>query len=125
MSNQPAPPIVVIDDCSAHLDFLEALMRHSGYAVAAFGAARSAIRQIAARSPRSSVTEILMPGSSGDDALRRMQREFPGVPIVAVCAQSQISGGLVPSIMQRLDANAALCRPIDPNAPPEANRSPT
>jgi CheY-like chemotaxis protein len=101
MTAAPAPMRVVIADDEEDIRLLLSLqMAEAGFAVVGLAAdGREALAMCADEPPDAVVLDLLMPGMNGFEVIPRLQRDHPGVGIVAYTA---VAGDFVRREMARL-----------------------
>jgi DNA-binding response OmpR family regulator len=89
-----APPVrvLVADDDADIRDLVEFKLTQAGYAVEAVTDGISAWEAFVAEPPQLAVLDVMMPGLSGIDVLRKIREsEFPTVPVLLLSAKSRDS----------------------------------
>ena len=76
------PAILVVDDEKSIRIGLTEFLREDGYEVCSAEDTDEALEYVHARDFDIVVTDLVMPGASGVELLRRVRRDFPRVPVV-------------------------------------------
>lgn len=111
--NPRKPRIVVIDDDTGLREAIRAILEAEGYEVvealngaAAFEALRSPAADLV-------VCDMFMPGMDGLEILRKLRREFPAVPVIAISGGGNDHSGLdVLHMARHLGAAHVLHKPL-------------
>jgi two-component system, LuxR family, response regulator FixJ len=82
--------IFVVDDDPAVRDALTMALRSEGYAVEAFGDAKSLMNVVSLRSPAAIVLDVMLPDQSGLDVLKALKVESYPAPIVLISGHGDI-----------------------------------
>lgn len=86
----PAKLIHVVDDDASVLDALGIILRMEGYEVQGFASGDAFVRALAQRSPDCVILDVHMPGRSGLDILRILEKSrFPS-PVIVITGQGDI-----------------------------------
>ncbi len=103
--------VMVVDDESAVAAFLSSALARFGYRTSTFTTADAALHQLADRTEHYDLvmTDMTMPGLSGEDLLRESLRLRPDVPVV-VC--TGYSASMTPERAYGLGASGYLTKPI-------------
>jgi FixJ family two-component response regulator len=118
------PHLSVVDDDESVREALPDLLRELGFTVEAFSSAEEFLASGAVRRTGCIILDIMMPGMSGLDLQRELERRRPTIPIVFITAHGDdssrpgsITGGAIDCLLKPfseqvlLDAvNAALGR---------------
>ncbi|ACA17254.1 response regulator receiver protein [Methylobacterium sp. 4-46] len=88
-------PIFIADDDPAVLSSLQFLLESEGYAVAAFGSGAALLSAFPGPAPGCVILDVMMPGLSGLDVLRRLRELDVHAPILLT------TGHPDPSIRER------------------------
>ncbi|MBW8729520.1 MAG: response regulator [Terrabacter sp.] len=84
--------VLVADDDADIRDLVEFKLTQAGYAVEAVSDGISAWEAFAANPPQLAVLDVMMPGLSGIDVLRKIREsEFSTVPVLLLSAKSRDS----------------------------------
>jgi DNA-binding NtrC family response regulator len=116
MTTDPRADIVLIDDHPEHLDYLATLLRRAGYVVAAFHRAAPALCHLKRYPAHLVITDVFMPEKDGFEVLKEVEREFPGLPLIAVSGIGLREQALYLESMRHLGARAAFAKPVDGDA---------
>jgi DNA-binding NtrC family response regulator len=109
-------PIIVIDDCRDHLDFLVTLLERSGYRVIGYSSAREALKHVAGTNAALVITDIFMPEIDGVEVVCHLRRAFPELPVIGIGGLGLTFGEDYLDAMQALGAAATFEKPVDPSA---------
>ncbi len=93
-SDEPDQPVrvLVADDDADIRDLVEFKLAQAGYIVEAVPDGASAWESFEAHPPQLVVLDVMMPGLSGIDVLRKIREsEHPGVPVLLLSAKSRDS----------------------------------
>ena len=102
--------ILIVDDevsiCTAFSRFLTA----DGHRPRAASSGEEALRQIAERTPDLVILDIRLPGISGLDVLKQIQRSYPSLPVIIITAH-----GLMENAVEAMQHGAYeyLVKPVD------------
>lgn len=102
--------ILAVDDDPIVLDALAELLRAEGHEVetaSCFDEAECSLRD---RSFHLVITDLVMPGKSGLDLVRMLQKDHPGTPVLLVTGQAQLATAALGAA-----SFDYLCKPIDPH----------
>lgn len=92
--------ILVVDDEEDVRTLLRLQLEDNGFVVAGEAAdGNEALERCREQAPDAVILDLLMPVANGFDAIPRLRREFPSLPIVAYTA---VAGDFVRREMQRL-----------------------
>ena len=92
MSTSEATRVLVADDDADIRDLVEFKLSQAGYAVQAVPDGLAAWEAFAADPPALAVLDVMMPGLSGFDVLRRIREsDHPRVPVLMLSAKSRDS----------------------------------
>jgi CheY-like chemotaxis protein len=77
-------PILVVDDDPKALKLAQAVLRGAGYETRCCRSAKAALRAIAGKAPSLVVLDLVMPGMSGFELLKRLRQRSTGgwVPVI-------------------------------------------
>ena len=78
------PNVLVVDDEPAIRSQLARLYEQSGYRVESAASAEEALKHLAQGGIDFVITDIKLPGLSGDELIATMQERYPDVPVIAV-----------------------------------------
>ena len=76
--------IVVIDSEPTVRSVIAAILESAGYSVRATGEFTTALEMLYVSRPDLVLTNVFLRGIAGHDAMRRLKREFPGLPVLMV-----------------------------------------
>ena len=90
-----AEQIVVVEDDRELREFLDEVLRGTGYVTHSFGSAEAALRHLeTARPPDLVLTDLMLPGLSGQDLLREMKAKLPRVSVLIMTAFGTIASAI-------------------------------
>ncbi|MEO8636653.1 MAG: sigma-54 dependent transcriptional regulator [Gemmatimonadales bacterium] len=90
-----ADQIVVVEDDRELREFLEEALRDSGYTPISFGSAEAALRHLeTSRPPDLILTDLMLPGRSGEELLREVRERLPGVHVLIMTAFGTIASAI-------------------------------
>ncbi|MFZ5587903.1 MAG: sigma-54-dependent transcriptional regulator [Thermodesulfobacteriota bacterium] len=108
--HDPAATILVVDDDPAILQVLEARLASAGYRVVSALSAEEGLDLASARRPDLVVSDLRLPGMSGQDLFRALHRRHPGLPVILLTAHGTISDAVA---MVKEGAADYLTKPFD------------
>ena len=122
----PARPrkVLVVEDDPSSRDGLRKLLEQTGYAVIAVGSAAEAL-SVAGREPIDILlTDMRLPGESGDELAAEMQRRQPGIPVIYLSGdrppvEGRRSGTFLTKPIE-VDALLEIMATMPPSARPRA-----
>ena len=76
--------IVVIDGEPVVRQVVSAILTHAGYVVSATSDVTAAIEECSISLPSLVVTNVMLPGITGHDAMRLLRQRFPMLPVLMV-----------------------------------------
>lgn len=85
-----APTIYVVDDDPSVRKSLERLIRSAGYRAQTFASADDFLRGEKGPGPRCLVSDIRMPGLSGTDLQKELQRQNHSIPLIFITGHGDI-----------------------------------
>ena len=105
--------ILIADDDQVVVGFLSVELRERGFIVAAAADAMQVMMAARRTPPAAILLDIMMPGGSGFEALKRLRSNsaLSGVPVVAMSANTDPG---LPRKVQALGADAFLLKPVQP-----------
>ncbi|HEY4218196.1 MAG TPA: sigma-54 dependent transcriptional regulator [Gemmatimonadaceae bacterium] len=108
--DQPRLSILVIDDEPALREVLSLRIADWGHDVRAVGDAAEAEREIGRQRPDLVLCDLVLPGSSGMELLKRIKRQDDRLPVVMITAHGNVDGAV-----EAMKAGAAdfLTKPLD------------
>ena len=114
MSEAPkSPEVLVIDDDEIMRDLVADWLEAAGYAVRKATSCRAWIGQLLARqSPALIVTDMLMPGPCGSEAIAKLKKQHPNSALIAVSGQFNTGQGLSAEAALAAGADRALAKPV-------------
>ncbi|MGE0740365.1 MAG: response regulator [Hyphomonadaceae bacterium] len=104
--------ICLVDDDILVRDALALGLQDAGFEVVAAPGAAAGL-DLANRTPIDAiVTDINMPGTSGDQLIAEARRRWPTLPIVAISGASNVEGKSLDEVAREMGADAALAKPF-------------
>ncbi|MFH1060211.1 MAG: sigma-54 dependent transcriptional regulator [Pseudomonadota bacterium] len=107
---QGCPTILVVDDDPAILQVLEARLASAGFRVVSALSAEEGLDLAARQRPDLVVSDLRLPGMSGQDLFRALHRRQPGLPVILLTAHGTISDAVA---MVKEGAADYLTKPFD------------
>ena len=107
----PAGEIFVVDDNEDWRDMLAAILELEGYRVTGFSDGESFLKEAARRTPICVFLDVVMPGPSGLDLLKRLNQDSYAAPIFLISARAD-----APVVIEGLSNGARdfIEKPFDP-----------
>jgi len=107
----PDTPVVVVDDDPFVVDVLRTVLESRGYAVVGVTDGRAALEAVEAEHPVAIVLDLAMPGTGGDEVLRRLRHSAATaeLPVVVVSGTAPSEAGETAALADRW-----LVKPVDP-----------
>jgi two-component system nitrogen regulation response regulator GlnG len=84
----------VIDDDKSIRWVLDKALQKAGYEVRCFPNAGGLLQELAGNCPEVIVTDIRMPGMDGIELLRRLQDQYPQLPVIVMTAHSDLESAV-------------------------------
>jgi diguanylate cyclase (GGDEF)-like protein len=110
--SQPSATLLLVDDDAMNRDALARRLSRSGYSVVTADSGGDALRVVRERRIDAVLLDVMMPGMSGLETLRRLRqtRSVADLPVIMVTAKDQSD-----DIIEALDlgANDYVAKPID------------
>ena len=94
--------ILIVDDEHEVRNILVRLLSTHGYEVDAVPSAEEALEQVAAQEPDLVLTDLMMPGMSGEDLIRELRRDHAGVSIIVMTSYPSVDSA-VQAVRARVD----------------------
>ncbi|MGH7444631.1 MAG: sigma-54-dependent transcriptional regulator, partial [Longimicrobiales bacterium] len=110
MANDEALKVLVVDDEAALREVLSLRLEGWGYEVEAAGTVDEAEARIEACPPDVVVTDVVLPGSTGLDLLRRLKRTDAALPVILITAHAGVDAAVE---AMKAGAQDFLTKPID------------
>ena len=106
-----APLILIVEDHQSSRGFLKVLFRMEGYEVVEAGDGEEALTLLSQLRPDLIITDLMMPGMSGLEFIRRVRAQpgFSDIPVVVTSAIARAS--LVETAGQKIEGY--LRKPLD------------
>lgn len=107
------PTVLVIDDDTATLDFVERVLHGAGYRVEMATSARAAMRVLAAAAIDAVLLEVILPEMEGVETILEVHRRWPDRPVVAMSGGGAVvSGDYALKLAKAVGAHAVLPKPF-------------
>lgn len=103
---------MVVDDQPAIRQLLYEALSGEGYRVEVAANGREALTKVQRERPQLILLDLKMPGLSGLETLREIQKYTPGVPVILVTAYGELSD---PGEAERLGVKSLILKPFDLN----------
>jgi len=116
----PETQIIVVDDEPVICQQLERLYSHSGYSVTIANSADEALQRLESRNIDLVVTDIRLPGLSGIELTKRIQEDYPDVPVIVITGYGDIDTAVK---VLKLGASDFILKPISAAAIQESTRA--
>jgi two-component system, LuxR family, response regulator FixJ len=107
----PAKEIFIIDDNDEYRELLSAILTLEGFRVTGFANGTSFLREAASRTPVCIFLDVVMPGPSGLDVLKKLKAERNAAPVFLISARRDS-----PTVVEamRNGARDFIEKPFDP-----------
>lgn len=87
MSAEERCLVLMVEDDPSIAEFVESALSDEGYQVVVTSSGEEGLQQVAKERPAIILLDMLLPGMSGGDFMRRLQDEFPPhIPIILMTA---------------------------------------
>jgi len=86
-----APRVLVVDDDPSIREALERALRHEGFAASALPDGPAALDAVATEPPHVMVLDLVMPGPSGVDVIRRLRADGHDLPVCVLSARDEVA----------------------------------
>lgn len=106
------PDILVIDDDPIMRDLIADWLEAAGYSVRKAGDCRAVIAALDAAAPALVVSDMWMPGACGAEAIGRIRKRYPGVPLIAVSGHFGSGQGCSEQEAVQAGAARAIAKPV-------------
>jgi CheY-like chemotaxis protein len=104
--------VLVMDDDEAVRDVMVRVLKNEGHEVSAFANAEEGVAAVSRGSYSLVVTDILMPGTTGIDAILQLRGILPTIPILAVSGGGEDTEESYLELASKLGANKVLAKPF-------------
>jgi CheY-like chemotaxis protein len=104
--------VLIVDDEEPFRKMARRMLEAAGHQVVEAATGEECIRQFHDLSPDIIVTDIVMPGKSGIEAILQIRAEDPSVRIIAVSGGGGVATGDFLSAARQAGANQALQKPF-------------
>lgn len=81
-TSEPSAPILIVDDDSGNREGLALLLQQAGYEVTVAESGENALQQLEEKNFAIIITDLMLPGISGLDILRRIKESTPQTPVI-------------------------------------------
>lgn len=105
--------ILIIDDEEAVRSSIELLLTIHGYRVHTAADGERGVEALARHSPDVVLTDIVMPGSEGIEAIMRIKQQAPAVKVIAMSGGARINGQDFLAVARRVGADECLEKPFE------------
>lgn len=106
--------VLIVDDDPEILSFLRILLEREGHSVEQASDGKTA-RDMYVKSPYDLlVTDVVLPGKEGLDLILELEREYPGLKVIAVSGGDRIEPGYYLELASILGAQQTLAKPFTP-----------
>ncbi len=102
--------ILVVEDDRDLCDVLQRMLKRSGFATAGASGGREALRVLKTEPIDLVITDMVMPEMDGVELMRVLQKERPGLPIIALSGMDDVME--YRRIAAHLGARVALLKPV-------------
>lgn len=109
ISESRANRVLIIDDEPTILEILARILRRAGYTAVPVQTAEEGLQQVQTERPDLVITDLALPGMSGDEFLKAIRAEYPCLPVVVVTGQRK--DGLDRE-MQKIGASGFIRKPF-------------
>src|SRR5690606_30529950 len=113
MSATPALDVLVVDDEPALREVLSIRLQDWGYSVTTAEDASAADAALSRVRPDLVLSDVVLPGASGIELLRRLRRHDPTLPVILMTAHANVDSAVE---AMKVGATDFLTKPIDSNA---------
>lgn len=107
-----SPVVLIVDDDPEFLAYMATALERSGFVVRAAENGRRALESATAQKPDVVITDIYMPQADAIDLAAGLNRELPGVPMIAVTGGEPSSMMPVRCYLEHLGVSAILTKPF-------------
>jgi two-component system chemotaxis response regulator CheY len=105
--------ILVVDDTPAILMVVQGFLEPEGYRITTVRNGKAALRELEAGAFDLVLTDILMPDMEGLELIRRIKKNFPTLPVIAMSGGGQyMEGDRTLGMARSLGAHAILSKPF-------------
>jgi two-component system NtrC family response regulator len=92
--NMSAEPVLIVEDDESLRLIVQTQLDKLGYATTSAANAEDALDILRQSHPRLVITDLQLPGISGIELLKRIQIEFPGIPVIVVTAYGTVQSAV-------------------------------
>jgi two-component system chemotaxis response regulator CheY len=104
--------VLVVDDDAAMREMVRAMLSLEGFEVSLVAGAEAAYDALEARPFDLVITDLLMPGQSGLEAISAIRERDAGLPILAISGGGRLGAAECLHTAHCLGANATLAKPF-------------
>jgi CheY-like chemotaxis protein len=108
--------ILVVDDDVLVRQSLQHILHEAGHEVCLAQSGEEALKMFSFIQCSLIITDIVMPGINGLDALATMRKQRPGVKIIAISGGGRSSNMNLLNAAALLGADETVAKPFDPDA---------
>ena len=105
--------ILIIDDEDLVRRAFCLVLGRAGFETVDFGSGRVAVERLDEISPDLVIVDLVMPDLDGFDTIARIQRERPGLPIIAVTGGGPMGPDQLIQRVSSMGVGVALKKPVD------------
>lgn len=106
--------ILIVDDDPSILDFLRTILLREGHIVDEAADGKIAKEMYSKGKYDLLVTDVVLPGKEGLDLILELERENPGLKVIAVSGGDRIEPGYYLELASILGAQQTLAKPFTP-----------
>ena len=117
---EPKPSILIVDDDELICKQLERLYGQSGYQVLTAGSAEEGLERLEGADIDLVITDIRLPGLSGVELTKRIQENWPDVPVIVITGYGDI--GTAVDVL-KVGASDYIVKPFSTSAITESTRA--
>ncbi len=104
--------ILVVDDDDDVCFTIKYVLERAAYCVLVAGSADQALRAFVEFKPELVITDLIMPGESGIDLIRKLKKVAPQVKVVAISGGERVTDRTILEDALRVGASRALQKPF-------------
>ena len=106
------PRILVVEDDPHVLLMLRKTLEHGGYVVDGAEDGEAAVRHCREEAIDLVVTDIVMPNRDGLEAIRKLRRDFPHIPIIAISGGGDLNPMSYLAMARQAGADRTFFKPV-------------
>jgi DNA-binding response OmpR family regulator len=104
--------ILVVDDDTQNLQFLQEYLQGEGYRVYLARSGDEALNVLREFRPNLMIVDLVMPDMDGFDMTKAAKILYPAMPVIAMSEQQTESGRMLSEIALKLGADVAIGKPV-------------